>query len=388
MNMGEGNRGARRATWRVRSGVYASASLVVAVAVLATAAVAEARDAPPTRYPIVFAHGMGGFDDILGHDYWGNDWGTFVLDPCDKFLETSCNRDIDDDQRSYVSAVQPFESSEVRGVTLADNIESYMATAGVRHVHIVSHSQGGIDARKAARVLRQRLGYRVVDHHVSISSPHRGSPIAKHVLDRYPTQILSVLTNYYGDVVYERGNDTQAALKQLVFDDYDPHDGVTTGMRAFNARYPGGGADVARSRSLMTAQRGSSVNPALWLVSNLIYDIDGDGYCEGDGDGDGASGCGDGRRTDRDDDGLVGINSQQMGYRLSYRECFGCLDFVRLETDHGFVSDLNAPSRLQMTSLSHVINQDHLDVMGVGPDTFDEKEFYAAVTERIAYDGG
>ena len=47
---------------------------------------AEARTAGKTVYPIVFAHGMGGFDDILGYDYWGDDYGVFVLDPCDGFL--------------------------------------------------------------------------------------------------------------------------------------------------------------------------------------------------------------------------------------------------------------------------------------------------------------
>jgi hypothetical protein len=37
-----------------------------------------------------------------------------------------------------------------------------------------------------------------------------------------------------------------------------------------------------------------------------------------------------------------------------------------------------------MTSMASVIDQDHLDVVGVGPDTFDEMEFYAAIFEYIA----
>ena len=129
------------------------AALLLMAGVLASP-VSQARDADKTRYPVVFAHGMAGFDDILGYDYWGDDYGTFVLDPCDKFLEVACNGDINDNQRSYVSAVTPFQSSEVRGYELANNIESYMATSGATHVNIVSNSQGGIDARKAARLLR------------------------------------------------------------------------------------------------------------------------------------------------------------------------------------------------------------------------------------------
>lgn len=345
-----------------------------------------ARDANKTKYPIVFAHGMAGFDDILGYDYWGDDYGVFVLDTCG-FLETTCNFDINSNQKSYVSAVTPFESSEKRGTQLADNIESYMASSGNSYVNIVAHSQGGLDMRKAAKLLYQRKGYRVVKTMVSLSSPHRGSPVAKYILDNYANSVTETLANYFGNIIYNSGNDAIAGAKQLVYNDYDSGDGITTGAKAFNNKYPVSSTYAQNSVSLMTAQKGSSVNPALWLLSNAIYNIDGDGYCVDDCNGDGAAGQGDGNRTDRDDDGLVGINSQQMGYRLQYWECFGCLDYVFLETDQGYVGDLNRPNSTQMTSSSYVINQDHLDVIGVGPDTFDEMEFYAAITDYIADSG-
>jgi hypothetical protein len=38
-----------------------------------------------------------------------------------------------------------------------------------------------------------------------------------------------------------------------------------------------------------------------------------------------------------------------------------------------------------MTSTADIVVQDHLDVIGVGPDMFDEMEFYAAVFDYIAY---
>ena len=89
---------------------------------------------------------------------------------------------------------------------------------------------------------------------------------------------------------------------------------------------------------------------------------------------------------DTDDDGLVGINSQQMGYRLDYDDNY-LLFFEEVWTDYdrGYVGDLNSPSSIQMTSHSNVINQDHLDVIGVGPDTFDEMDFYAALIDYIDY---
>src|SRR5205814_2155676 len=159
---------------------------------------------------------------------------------------------------------------------LANDIEGFMATAGSSRVNIVGHSQGGIDLRKAARVLYERRGYTVVSQAISISSPHRGSPVAKYILDLKPgvTSVIAALADY---------------------------------------------------------------------------------------------------------DGLVGINSQQMGYRLHYTENLFSLDTISTDTSLGYVSNLNAPAAAQMTSMADVIDQDHLDVVGVGPDTFDEMEFYAAI---------
>jgi triacylglycerol lipase len=340
-----------------------------------------------TTYPVVFAHGMAGFDNILGYDYWGDDYGTFVGDPCDAFLEVYCNGDIDAGQKAYVAQVQPFQTSEVRGLDLANDIEGFMTTAGASRVNLVGHSQGGLDLRKAARVLYERRGYTVVSQAISISSPHRGSPVAKYILDLRPgvTSVIAALANYYGDVIYQSGNDAYAGAKQLIYDDYSSTDGVTTGMRAFNARYPVDSRYASRYSSLITAQDGLSVNPALYLLSNLFYDIDGNGYCLDDCDHDGAGGMGNGIRSEQDDDGLVGINSQQMGYRLHYSENLFSLDTISTDTTLGYVSSLNAPASAQMTSMADVIDQDHMDVIGVGPDTFDEMEFYAAIFNYIAY---
>lgn len=364
-----------------------SVALLASLTVLASSAGTAHAGAARTTYPVVFAHGMGGFDDLLGYDYWGDDYGTFVGDPCDQFLEIYCNGDINSGQKAYVAQVPAFQSSEVRGLDLANDIEGFLATSGASKVNLIGHSQGGIDIRKAARVLYERRGYTTVRVLISISSPHRGSPVAKYILDQGPgvTSVIAALASYYGDTIYQPGNDAYAGAKQLVFNDYSSSDGVTTGMKAFNALYPVDSRYAYRYGSLMTAQNGLSVNPALFLLSEAFYDIDGDGYCSGDCDNDGAAGMGDGIRNERDDDGLVGVNSQQMGHRLRYTEEFLSLDSISTDTGPGYVSDINAPNSTQMTSMSSVIDQDHLDVVGVGPDTFDEMEFYAAIFDYIAY---
>lgn len=361
-------------------------SACIAMLVLGVAAQAHA-GAARTTYPVVFAHGMAGFDDILGYDYWGDDYGTFVGDACDEFLEIYCNGSIDSGQKAYVAQVQPFQTSEVRGLDLANDIEGFMATAGATRVNLVGHSQGGLDIRKAARVLYERRGQTIVRVLISISSPHRGSPVAKYILDLGPgvTSVVGALASYFGDVIYGPGNDAIAGAKQLVYNDYSSTDGKTTGMRAFNQSYNVNSLYAARYASLITAQSGLNVNPALFLLKQFFFDIDGDGSCTDDCDNDGAGGRGNGTAGGNDDDGLVGINSQQMGYRLQYLENLLSFDQVNTDLDRGFVGNLNAPSSLQMTSSSNVIIQDHIDVIGVGPDTFDEMEFYAAIIDYVAF---
>jgi pimeloyl-ACP methyl ester carboxylesterase len=337
--------------------------------VLTLAAQAHA-GADRTTYPVVLAHGMAGFDNLVGLDYWGDDYGTFVGDPCDGFLEVSCNGDIDNGQKTFVSTVTPFHNSEVRGLELADDVEGFMASAGAPHVNLVGHSQGGLDIRKAAKVLHQRRGYTVAKVVISLSSPHRGSPVAQYILSLGPgvTSVIDALATYFGDLIYQPGNDGFAAAKQLVYGDISATDGITTGAR----------------NSLITAQSGLSVNPLLYLLSEFFFDIDGDGACSEDCDNDGAAGRGDGNRGNSDDDGLVGINSQQMGYRLRYDQYPLFFDQVFTDHDRGYVGNINAPSSTQMTSRSAIISQDHVDVIGIGPDTFDEMEFYAAIIDYIA----
>jgi triacylglycerol lipase len=339
-----------------------------------------------TTHPVVFAHGMGGFNDILGFDYWGDDYGTFVGDTCNGFFELNCNLFLDRRQRTFIAQVQAFESSEVRGLELADDLEGYLATAGVGAVNIIGHSQGAIDARKAARVLYERLGKAAIRVVVSVSGPHRGSPVARYILDQRPgaTDLLNTLATYYGDTVYELGSDGFAGAMQLVYDDYDPEDGKVTGMKAFNVAYPVDARYASSYLSVITAQDGLSVNPALFLLNQFLFDIDGDGYCTNDCGIDGIVGTGDGVKNEADDDGVVGISSQQMGYRLRYQDRLFSSDRISLDYEHGSVDSLNAPTFQQATSAAHVVPQDHLDVIGVGPDTFDEMGFYGALIEAVA----
>jgi triacylglycerol lipase len=61
------------------------------------------------------------------------------------------------------------------------------------------------------------------------------------------------------------------------------------------------------------------------------------------------------------------------------------MDTINTYSDTGYVSDINYPNSTQMTSKAVIVQQDHLDVVGVPPDMFYEMEFYAAILDYIAY---
>ncbi|MDA8142170.1 MAG: acetyltransferase [Desulfobacteraceae bacterium] len=374
--------------------------ILVFLMVLCTASVAFGR-AAKTTYPVVFAHGMLGFDELVGIDYFGNDYGVFVGDPCDEPLEISCNPRIDRGQQAFATAVNPLQSSENRGLALADQVESYMATVGASAVNMVGHSQGGIDARKAAKILAERKGRQVVKVLISISSPHRGSPLAKSILDQGDeaiNKLLNILANaVLTPIMFGDKGDIVASMKSLMYDDYDADDGEVTGMKAFNLKYGMDNRYVGHYASVITADQ-ENMNPILQALTALGGGgIDGDGWCgpeNEDCDHDGAAGAGNGNFDDVDDDGLVGINSQQMGYRLSFKTSTFLGGSLTVDSSTGYVADINRPDKTQSTSHSSVVKADHLDVLGLGvipylkPDPFDEFTFYGAVFDYVAHNEG
>ncbi len=394
---------------------------------ISTQAQAYEYKADETRYPVVFAHGLFGFDSLLTFNYFGEDlWGNFVGDACSFMELNGCNDWIAKGQQSHNKAVAfqstSMQSSEIRGAQLFNYVQSFMATTGYQKVNFVGHSQGGYDIRKAAHLLKATsingvpAGEKKVGAMISISSPHRGTGYAKTIYDQWARNENNVFCGIlpplpdgkdacwaFARIVADNlfnflngsnvpGNSLVDAGMQLIYDDYEPLDGKTTGVKAFNQNWPSEGA-AGYVGSFITGQDNYKLSPIMALLGVfLTYNADGDGYCVGDCDNDGAAGKGDGNTFDMDDDGLVPINSQQMGYRLKYnpKDCAGFLcmfgnplDTITEVSSTGYVADLNNPSAIQMTSHEAVLDQDHMDVTFLGPDDLDEEEFYAAIFDFI-----
>lgn len=108
-----------------------------------------------TRYPIVLVHGMFGFDDIAGVDYW---YG--VAEDLQQY-----GADV------FTTQVPALDSTIARGEALLPQVEAIAAVYG--KVNLIGHSHGGPTARYISKVRPD-----LVASVTSVGSPHKGSPVA------------------------------------------------------------------------------------------------------------------------------------------------------------------------------------------------------------------
>lgn len=196
------------------------ALLALLVTSLSSTGAARAAGYTETRYPIVLAHGMAGFDRIFGVvRYWHG-------------IPEALHKG---GAEVFVTRVSQFHRTEVRGEQLLDQIEEILAITGKAKVHIIGHSHGGLDARYVAAVRPE-----LVASVTTIGSPHHGADLAnfvhEHMSDGSLAKgVLGFLGNKLGTILAllsgaENPQDAVAALDAL----------TTESMAAFNARYPQG----------------------------------------------------------------------------------------------------------------------------------------------------
>jgi len=173
-----------------------------------------------TKYPIVLAHGMGGFDELFGvYDYW--------------YGIPSALRD--GGATVFVTEVSQLNSTEARGEQLIDQIEQIVAITGKPKVNLVGHSHGGLDVRYAAAVRPD-----LVASVTAVGSPHKGADLADYLRDNvesgsFSEAVLSFFAEALGTVLAllsgtTNPQDAIAALESLTSD----------GLAVFNAVYPQG----------------------------------------------------------------------------------------------------------------------------------------------------
>lgn len=192
---------------------------VVSLGLIAGSAQA-ASDYAKTKYPVVFAPGVLGFDKLVGFvDYW---YG------------------IPGDLRSngatvFITSASAFNSSELRGEQFLKQAQDILAVSGAAKINIIAHSHGGFSARYAMDLLPGKVA-----SVTTMSSPHKGTPVADVIRKVAPAG--SVTEAVAGQI----GNAFSYFIDFLAGTSYRENvlgtlaSMTTQGVAEFNSRHPDG----------------------------------------------------------------------------------------------------------------------------------------------------
>lgn len=177
-------------------------------------------DYTKTKYPIVLAHGMLGFDRLFGVvDYW--------------YGIPSALRD--GGAQVFVTSVSQLNDPRLRGEQLLAQVEQIVAITGKPKVNLIGHSHGGFDIRYVAAVRPD-----LVASVTTVGSPHGGAELADFLRENitpsgFTEGVVSTLAGVLGDIIaFVSGSsnpqDAVAALESV----------TTEGAAAFAAQFPRG----------------------------------------------------------------------------------------------------------------------------------------------------
>ncbi|MEZ2901480.1 esterase/lipase family protein [Acinetobacter terrestris] len=175
-----------------------------------------------TQYPVVFSHGMSGFITV-GTDDFGLDYFYQILPD---LARNGAN--------VWATRVSPFNSSEIRGEQLLQQVKEITAITGAKKVNLIGHSHGGPTIRYVAGVAPK-----LVASLTGVGAPNAGSPVADLILKAEGTGIegpLVGLINFVSKAVtWAQGLDPKSF----------PHDALAggksltlAGSAKFNSQFP------------------------------------------------------------------------------------------------------------------------------------------------------
>lgn len=189
-------------------------------------------DYTKTKYPIVLAPGVLGFDKLVGFvDYWYQ-------------IPSGLQ---DGGAQVYTTSASALNSSEARGEQLLSQVQTILAISGAQKVNLIGHSHGGFSIRYVADAIPTRVASLTMVH-----SPVKGSPVADFVNGVVPAGTAQSLVGSISDAVMgildflagnNRPEDSLAALSSL----------TTAGAATFNATHPNGVPTTACGEGAYTA---------------------------------------------------------------------------------------------------------------------------------------
>lgn len=182
-----------------------------------------------TNYPVVMAHGLGGFTTLFG-----------VLDYFNGIPEDLMRGGSE----VYTTKTSAVNNSEIRGEQLLRQVKTIAAISGESKVNLFGHSQGGIDIRYVAGVAPQ-----YVASVTAVSSPEQGSKTADFVKEtlepgntsgspaNITTQLVSSVFNLIGGFT-----DIGSGISFKQIQEQDGWKALTAlstdGASEFNAKFP------------------------------------------------------------------------------------------------------------------------------------------------------
>ncbi|WLP95012.1 triacylglycerol lipase [Psychrobacter sp. M13] len=184
-----------------------------------------------TQYPVVMAHGLGGFTSMFGViDYFNGIPGALVRGGSEV----------------YTTKTSAVNNSEVRGEQLLQQVKTISAISGKSKVNLLGHSQGGIDIRYVAGVAP-----RYVASVTAVSSPEQGSKTADFVKatlepsnDDNSGDQLNLGTQLVAGLFHLIGGFTDIG-SGISYNEIQEQDGwqtlvalSTSGAATFNAKFP------------------------------------------------------------------------------------------------------------------------------------------------------
>lgn len=183
-----------------------------------TAMEASAGTYTQTKYPIVLAPGVLGFDKILGIEYF---YG----------IPSALSQD---GAKVYVTSASAFNTSDARGEQLLSQVQTILAISGAQKINLIGHSHGGFSARYVAGLIPARVA-----SITTMGSPVKGTPVGDMVLQFSANPLI-------GGVVGTVGNAFSKLVSTLGGQNYNEDflgsmaSLSTKGAAAFNARFPAG----------------------------------------------------------------------------------------------------------------------------------------------------
>ncbi|MCK9194575.1 MAG: triacylglycerol lipase [Nevskia sp.] len=198
------------------AGLCAGFTLLLSLVALPAAAAGYTQ----TRYPIVLAHGLFGFDTLAGVPYFYQ-------------IPDALSRD---GAKVYVTKVSAENSSVVRGEQLLTQVKNILAVTGAKKVNLIGHSQGGLDIRYVAAVRPD-----LVASVTTVGTPHKGSKFADALRGKLAPgslteAVLASVAQGFGsliNILSGGGTNPQNAIAAL--------DALTSaGTASFNSKYPAG----------------------------------------------------------------------------------------------------------------------------------------------------